>query len=382
MTDPAERSRRTQNRPRLPVKDHPLQPRDGGGGSDELGQRNLAHCCICFEDKPTDEGLTCPDGHFICDECLGNYFESRANIENIQTHRLKLPCPISNCDAPTFAPLRDIAAHLPPVAAGLILNNLNSVLEVFTERMQQQYLAEDARQIPQLSPHDDIERRRMHVLDNILTIKRPCCKMAFVDFTGCCALYCPNCPPLFNAFCAICLASCGGDAHEHVRAEHGNVFISEEQWKMHHNRRRQGHLLEYFRGPGADCNRGALLDALRGDLTDLGMNVEEIRVLLPEVFATDVINGVTVEELLRRGEQQRVMVEGFLHREEQQRVLVEQLRQREQYLLQENRRIARWLSVATRHWKIVLFVFLLVIIVFTAVLGWMNSLREDETSVN
>ncbi|RUS28348.1 hypothetical protein BC938DRAFT_481989 [Jimgerdemannia flammicorona] len=282
LADPAESSRNVQHP--LAV-DQPLQPRDGSSGSDEPSQRNLARCCICLEDNPTEEGLACPNGHFICDESLGNYFESRANIENIKTHRLNLPCPIPNCDAPSFAPLRVIHAHLPPAAVSHILENLDSVLEVFTERMQQQILVDDVRQVPQPRDQDDIERRRLHVVDNILTLKLPCCNMAFIDFSGCCALYCPNCPPLHNAFCAICLASCGADAHEHVRVEHGDVFISEEQWKAHHNRRRQVQLLEYFRGPGANCNRVALLDALRGDLAALGMNVEEIRDLLPEAFA-------------------------------------------------------------------------------------------------
>ncbi|RUS26390.1 hypothetical protein BC938DRAFT_470827 [Jimgerdemannia flammicorona] len=386
MADPAEASRNDQSQQRLTM-DHPLQPRDGSGGADEPSQRNLAHCCICLEDNPTDEGLTCPHQHFVCDECLGNYFESRANIENIQTHRLRLPCPIPNCDAPSFAPLRDIAAHLPPLAAGIILGNLDSVLEVFTERIQQQKLAENVRQLQQLSPQDDIERRRLHVVDNILTIKRPCCKMAFVDFTGCCALYCPNCPPPHNAFCAICLASCGADAHEHVRVEHGNAFMTEEQWKAHHNLRRQGQLLEYLRGPGTNCNRGALLDALRGDLAGLGMNVEEIRVLLPEAVAVREVfqrgeQPVVVEGLPQMEEQQRVVVEG-LPQMEQQRGEVEQLRQREQQLLQEQGRVEQRWSRATRRWIIIggVTLFLALIAISTA-LGMVVSQRGGDASVD
>ena len=57
-----------------------------------------------------------------------------------------------------------------------------------------------------------------------LLLKCPSCKTAFLDYNGCNALYC-HCG---CKFCAICLKDCGADAHPHVRAEHGNVFDTQQ----------------------------------------------------------------------------------------------------------------------------------------------------------
>ena len=261
---------------------HRVRGNDSDQGSDEPDQPNYARCIICLEDKPTDKGLACPNGHFLCDECLGDYFTSRVNIGTIQTDLLKLPCPEPDCGLPSFAPLRLIAMHLPPIAIGLILNNLEAILEILTrERGQQQNPPDNVQQRPPPDPHDDIQPARRYVIDDILTIKTPCCRRAFIDFDGCSALFCVICPHHRRAFCAMCLAPCGSNAHAHVREQHeGRLFISEQEFREHHNRRRQGLLLEYVRGLDAIVDREALLNALRQDLADLGMNVDDIRALL------------------------------------------------------------------------------------------------------
>ncbi|RUS17317.1 hypothetical protein BC937DRAFT_90138 [Endogone sp. FLAS-F59071] len=295
--DAAGAPRNTQNQQRLPAVNNLVPLRNARSGSDEP-ERNLSRCCICLEDMPTDEGLTCPHGHFICDGCLGDYFEARVNVENIRTHLLRLPCPVPDCQSDSFASLRVIAAHLPPVAVGLILDNMYEVLEFFINQLQAQ--PEPVRPVPELPPQDDIEVRREYIVENILTLKRPCCGFAFFDFTGCLAIKCPNCDQNRNAFCAMCLAPCGNDAHQHVRTQHGNLFITDVEWRAHHNRRRQAQLLDYLRLPG-DWNRGDLLEALRVDLVDLGMNFEEIRIraLRPNDPNEDPIDAGLVEALLQ-----------------------------------------------------------------------------------
>ena len=62
----------------------------------------------------------------------------------------------------------------------------------------------------------NISRHRLHIAENILTLKCPraACRRAFLDYTGCMALYCAcGC-----GFCAWCLHDCGADAHPHVKA--------------------------------------------------------------------------------------------------------------------------------------------------------------------
>ena len=76
--------------------DQPVQggsPLEEKGEYPHSGQPKLV-CRIGFEEIAADKGLACPRGHFLCDECLGNYFVSRINIKNIQTDLLQLPCPV------------------------------------------------------------------------------------------------------------------------------------------------------------------------------------------------------------------------------------------------------------------------------------------------
>ena len=60
-----------------------------------------------------------------------------------------------------------------------------------------------------------VRAARRHVEEEILTSKCPRCSRAFIDFEGCCALSCSNCP---CNFCAYCGEDCGGSeaAHRHV----------------------------------------------------------------------------------------------------------------------------------------------------------------------
>jgi hypothetical protein len=79
------------------------------------------------------------------------------------------------------------------------------------ERLRAQ---EEERRLARLSE----EQKRFHgyrkkITDDLLTLKCPRCKKAFIDFDGCYALTCSNC---HCGFCAYCLKDCGSDAHGHV----------------------------------------------------------------------------------------------------------------------------------------------------------------------
>lgn len=82
--------------------------------------------------------------------------------------------------------------------------------------MQRQKEVEMKRELEQLMQMDE-QQRRVHSKAKevcaLLNDACPRCKQAFVDFNGCCALYCSRCP---CGFCAWCLEDCGTDAHAHV----------------------------------------------------------------------------------------------------------------------------------------------------------------------
>lgn len=63
------------------------------------------------------------------------------------------------------------------------------------------------------------------IIGKLLTPACPKCAVSFVDFSGCFAVSCGNCP---TGFCGFCLQNCGRDAHAHVAscpfaAKHFNV---------------------------------------------------------------------------------------------------------------------------------------------------------------
>ena len=89
---------------------------------------------------------------------------------------------------------------------------------------QEDRLTKDFNSLMTIQDNDEREaaRLRLEVVENILTLRCPRCKMAFVDYTGCAALECTNCKA---AFCALCLKDCGKNAHVRKNL----CYISEKQ---------------------------------------------------------------------------------------------------------------------------------------------------------
>jgi hypothetical protein len=79
-----------------------------------------------------------------------------------------------------------------------------------------------------------VEQHRRHIVEEVLTLKCPRCRTAFVDFSGCFAVQCGSCP---CNFCGWCLQDCETDAHAHVahcrsNKANGNVFGAHEQFQV------------------------------------------------------------------------------------------------------------------------------------------------------
>jgi hypothetical protein len=112
---------------------------------------------------------------------------------------------------------------------------------------------------------------RIH--DEILTLKCPSCKKAFLDFEGCFALKCSNCP---CGFCGWCLADCGSDAHSHVRKcphklNKDAYFGTEAEFKKA-MRKKMSADLESFLIAIEPNQRSVIILALKDDLRDLGID--------------------------------------------------------------------------------------------------------------
>lgn len=117
---------------------------------------------------------------------------------------------------------------------------------------------------------------RMHIIEDILTLRCPRCKTAFMDFDGCFALTCGK-NSCHAGFCAWCLKDCGADAHSHVPAcpENGNggsVYGTEIQFKNHHQQRRERLVREVFGSQPKDVQDHLRL-LLINDLRDLNIRL-------------------------------------------------------------------------------------------------------------
>ena len=107
-------------------------------------------------------------------------------------------------------------------------------------------------------------------MEELLTLKCPRCRQAFLDFEGCFALTCSrlgcDC-----GFCACCLKDCGRDAHIHVAncKAGGDVFGTAEQFEAQQRLRKKKMVADYLKQEPQ--LRGKILKACEKDLQDCGI---------------------------------------------------------------------------------------------------------------
>ena len=118
---------------------------------------------------------------------------------------------------------------------------------------------------------------RQHITDELLTLRCPRCRRAFLDFEGCFALTCSHCQPKCG-FCAWCLADCGADAHRHVATCAHNslpgkgIFGSFEDFQQAQLKRRKRLVVEFLRTIEDRAVRDQVVGQCRADLEDLHMH--------------------------------------------------------------------------------------------------------------
>lgn len=186
-------------------------------------------CCVCFDDfYGMRDGVTC-DGdnqHFTCTECFKAHVTSSCTDEmrKQEMRAGKVHCPYcvfpptaDTCDSAPFSG-QLIAGHCDAAGFKLYQEARVRLLEAKLAReaevtMEKRIAAELAKM--KLLGKEVFEARK-HIIEEILTLKCPKCKQAFVDFSGCMALTCSAAGCNCN-FCGWCLADCGADAHPHIK---------------------------------------------------------------------------------------------------------------------------------------------------------------------
>jgi hypothetical protein len=117
---------------------------------------------------------------------------------------------------------------------------------------------------------------RLKIIDDILTLRCPRCRQAFLDFEGCFAISCSGCS---CKFCGWCLQDCGNtDAHPHVKTcphkphDADSYFGTIEQFNEAQNKRRHTRVLAFLAtlGPNEKSN---VLESIRQDLKELNLQL-------------------------------------------------------------------------------------------------------------
>ena len=117
---------------------------------------------------------------------------------------------------------------------------------------------------------------RKRIVEEILTLKCPRCKRAFIDFDGCFALTCGACR---CGFCAYCLQDCGNDAHRHVANCQHNIAPGRDVFAGRHifdraQKERRTRLIKSFIAREVEADlRNNVVQSLHRELQDLGIDI-------------------------------------------------------------------------------------------------------------
>jgi len=121
-------------------------------------------------------------------------------------------------------------------------------------------------------------RMRLDIVNEVLTLRCPRWKLAFLDYEGCAALTCAA-STCKAGFCAMCLEDCGTDAHPHVPRCPENttgMFVPAAVFKEHH-RKRQEEIINEKCKLLSTKTRDLLLEKIGKDLRDLGITVNMVQ---------------------------------------------------------------------------------------------------------
>jgi len=230
---------------------------------------------------PSDEcsslkGIRCPNKHFTCDDCFGPYVSSVCD-DALSKGRLEVKC----VECIFVFQDHDVCYHVDPGTyhkfdeAGKKLH-VQKALEEENQRREEEL----QRQKRMSEEERKINDARNKITEDILTLKCPRCKKAFVDFEGCFALKCNSCP---CNFCAGCLKDCGENAHQHVAkcavclsggGMTDGFFGTREHFERIHENRRRKLVKEFFEQPGMRELAGTVVEVMRNQLE--GHNLVDI----------------------------------------------------------------------------------------------------------
>jgi serine/threonine protein kinase len=262
----------------------------------ESEDKNKRTCIICYEDGiKVSDGVECQRKtdvpHFYCQMCFKDNVTQQLT-EECRSQFIKNNCNImclccNDTKDATFWTDKALAVNVEDGTFALYLKVCSEVLEVQIQKKERREAEE--RIVRMRSEMEELIKKchdastlrvyghRMHIIENILTLRCPKCRTPFIDFNGCFALSCTSCNK--SNFCGWCLKDCGADAHSHVARcpdslSKGQVFSSQELFNNVHCRKRGEKIAEYLQKKVEAGDRKILLDTMKVDLDDLKIVVK------------------------------------------------------------------------------------------------------------
>ena len=241
--------------------------------------KNNEECKICLDYYLIDKGYSCKKKHFMCWECFENHVKQVSGPDSVGKSVDKdgnLLC--IECDE--LITLLNVAKGSVPKNVFDLLEKLksNSAMKKAVDKALQEQetrLKKEFERILAIQDQDEreAERFRLDIIENILTLRCPRCKVAFIDYEGCAALTCGCCKA---GFCAFCLTDCGDDAHAHVPScaqnESRQMFIAFPEFNRLQSKRRQNLIIEKIKNVAPKVQT-LLLKKMTKDLNDLGITI-------------------------------------------------------------------------------------------------------------
>lgn len=244
-----------------------------------LSLKMFETCKICFDYYPAEKGYSCSKKHFLCWDCFEQHVKQASEPDSVGKCIDKdgsLLCP--ECSEPIT--LLNVAKESVPQYVFDLLENLKSKIKIRKAvdealKEQENRLKKEFERIQAIQDKEEqmAERLRLQIIEDIMTLRCPRCKCAFLDYEGCAALTCNHCKA---GFCALCLEDCGSDAHRHVVNCKDNPFkslhISAEQFNKHHSKRRENLINEKIKDQ-TDKTKDLIWKKMEKDFRDLGINI-------------------------------------------------------------------------------------------------------------
>lgn len=277
----------------------------------EEKKQNARSCGACYSDLLSNEGVSCsalaPNvKHLLCEPCFNVMCLHQASVEErgkLKQNGSRIMCTF--CAPPLFSAFseKEIALYLLDENLALFRRACNEIIEArayeAAESLFNTRLADIRQDANTSAKAQKSAHHRLHIAENILTLKCPRCKIAFLDFSGgCLDLSCELCR---CHFCAWCFADCGEDAHDHVKtcpqSTRPGIFGGNmDDFNKTHVTRRGQEVAAYLVSQAvAPDERDDVKRAIAIDLRDLGIS-DEIMKTTSVVIAKNKPSAGVLEE--------------------------------------------------------------------------------------